>query len=326
MPAPGPRGMLPAQALKDDLSFSTARSDGYGGVLNAKQQDRFIQYIQEAGVLPNIFEMKRLEQAEGLLEMAGFTGQISLPRTEYETIDETDRAKLTRSKAAFNCKDFGAEVWISKKFLRNNIMKQRLRQYSMEELARKIAPELDAYLLNSATGHSDSNYQSFDGILEQCTVEVVNNSGSSQTINDTPFENLRIQLMTADSGRSYWDETNPNNMIYLMNPADRSAYRKSLHSKTAERGYELREKDITKLMYEGAEIRGLHCMPAGTMLCTRRDNYVIAMEEEPRYDWDEMKRYDAWALLAFYSIDVKIKFANGAAKCTDLDTPTVSTG
>jgi len=111
-----------------------------------------------------------------------------------------------------------------------------------------------------------------------------------------------------------------------MAEADEAAYKKTLENSTTTLGYTYREKDgRDQLYYDGIPIISSQAMPAGSMVLTAKSNVVIALEEEIRYVWYDMPKRWASALLLWVSMDIQVQWVNGIVKCTDLNTPTITT-
>lgn len=294
MPAPRQRDI----ARKDGITMTDLQTP-YGGELNPKQFDSFIQLIQAEPTLPGDCRVEILDQASAKLEFAGFSGRISYPVDEYGELSDEQKAKLTTNKVSFACKTFAAAVPISDSVRRNNLMRDQLGGYVMTEMARQVSMDMEDYAVNSDPDSVDLYYTALDGLIVQATSHVIDNTADPQNVDDELFYTMRLALPS-----KYWRDM--PNMRFYCNPKTEAAYAYILRERPSSAGDIIREGNPRdRLTFLGVPLRVVPSMPENTVILTHRNNIVFGIEESVTYETERVPGQRASIFHLHYSFDCK---------------------
>lgn len=315
MGAPNQRSV----AQKGDLAYTDLTTVN-GGLIDDMRLDAFIQLMMNEPTLLQECRIERINQAKMDLDFAGFGSRISYPVSEHTALTSDQRAELSFSRVTLDCKDFAAAVYLTDKTIRNNLMKDRLEDYVMEEMGRQVAYDIEeAVILSDADGVT-AGLTAFDGIIEQCTSHVIDNTSNPQEVTDKPLYNAKIALPS-----KYW--RNLNDMRIYMSPKGVTRYGHYIaQNRQTTDGDKARLDDPSILYtYQGIPIRGLAPMPDNYFMLTNRNNIVVGFEEDVTYEFERDGEYRRTKFILHYSIDVKFAVEDAVVLYKGFDVGSIAT-
>ncbi len=287
-----------ALARKDDLVFADIQMP-HGGALDDKQLQSFIKMVQEEPCLLGDVRVELMGQAREKLEFMGFTGRISYPVLENETLTEEQRIKPETPMVILDAKDYMSIIYLGDKVMRNNLMRDNLGLFIMQQMAKRAPYDMEEYAVHNNVNHVDPYFRAFDGLLAQPTSHVIDVTGDPQPVTDEVFYAGRLALPS-----KYWRDL--DNMRYYVSPKAEAAYAWSLRNRPSAAGDLLREGDPRdRCRFLGVPIRVLNTMPDHCYILTHRDNIVIGIEQTVTWETFREAEYRRTKFFLNYSFDAK---------------------
>ncbi len=301
-------------AAKGDLSYTDLTVIN-GGLIDNWRLDAFIELIRAQPTLLSDVRIERTAQAKMELDFAGFTGRISFPVSEHTALTEAQRSSLSFNKVTLDCQDFAAAVYLSDKTVRNNLMKDRLEDFVMEEMARQVAYDMEEAVMLSEIGSATPGLTAFDGLLKQCASHVLDNTAAPVEVTDDVFYAGKVALPS-----KYWRQM--NDLRFYVSPRTEARYGHYIatNRQTTDGDKARTEDPYTRYTYQGIPIRALAVMPDDSYLLTNRLNIVVALEEDVTYEFERDGERRRTKFILHYAIDAKFAVEDAVVLFKGLET------
>ncbi len=301
-------------AAKGDLSYTDLTVIN-GGLIDNRRLDAFIELIRAQPTLLSDVRIERTAQAKMDLDFAGFTGRISFPVSEHTALTEEQRSSLSFNKVTLDCQDFAAAVYLSDKTVRNNLMKDRLEDFVMEEMARQVAYDIEEAVMLSEVGSTTAGLTAFDGLLKQCASHVIDYTASPEEVTDEVFYEGKVALPS-----KYWRQM--SDLRFYVSPRTEARYGHYIatNRQTTDGDKARTEDPYTRYTYQGIPVRALAVMPDDSYLLTNRFNIVVALEEDVTYEFERDGERRRTKFILHYAIDAKFAVEDAVVLYKGLET------
>jgi HK97 family phage major capsid protein len=272
---------------KADLALADLSSNG--GLLDAEQNDRFIQNLTDTDTIMRLIRTVPMNSSSQKINKIGFGSNIMKPASQNSAastalhagrrLTEAHRSKPTTSQVVMNTSEVMAEVRFGYEVLEDNIEKGNLENTLLAMISNKMAEELEKLLIQGdagATGGVDPWLDLFDGLLELSTARIYDAGGApaSASVFNTAMKLLPTKY-----------RANKNAMRWMSSMDTESDYRLAV----ASRGTGLGDAVLTgnaPLPVLGVPMIGAAFMPNSKMLFTNPQNCIFGVQRNIRLETD----------------------------------------
>lgn len=142
---------------------TTEVGSGGGGLLNAEQTDRFIDYMFDATVLaqPGEAQRKRMRATTAEYDKVGVGRR--LVRGATEAVDTGENAGATFTKISLTTKKLRLDWELSSESLEDNIEGDDLEDHIARLMATQLGNDIEDLSINGDTASTDGTLKVFDG-------------------------------------------------------------------------------------------------------------------------------------------------------------------
>lgn len=160
---------------------TTEVAAGSGGILNADQSDKFIDYMFDATVLTKQVRNHRMRSNTADIDKVS-VGQ-RLIRAATEAVDDGVNAGATFAKISITTKKIRLDWELSTESLEDNIEGRNLEDHIARLMATQFGNDLEDLFINGDTASGDLTLKIFDGWAKYANsnARVVDNGGAALT-------------------------------------------------------------------------------------------------------------------------------------------------
>lgn len=163
-----------------DTSVVSAAS---GGLLNAEQADRFIDYMWDATVLGQ--QVRKIRMRADTVDIDKVGVGTKLLRVATEGVDDGVNAAATFTKVSLTTKKFRLDWELSTESLEDNIEGDDLEDHIARMMATQVGNDLEDLAINGDTALTgDDLYKGFDGYnkLAKAGSHLINSSAADEGV------------------------------------------------------------------------------------------------------------------------------------------------
>jgi len=143
----------------------TGSEDGNGGLLNAEQSSRFLDYMFDATVIGKVARTVRMKSDTTEIDRVGVGEKLMKLATEADNTGTN--AAVTFSKISLTTKKLRLDWELSTESLEDNIEGADLEDHIARMMATQAGNDIEDVILNGNTAlSSDALYKSFDGVVK----------------------------------------------------------------------------------------------------------------------------------------------------------------
>ena len=270
-------------AKKTDLALSDITSDG--GLLNPKQNDTFIDIVQDQPTLVSEVNLHRMNSPKEEINKIDINSMIIRAARQATTgngraLTEAERFKPVTSQIELNTIEIISEARIRYEVLEDNIERGRFEQTLLRHMGAAWSRDLEKIILLSDTAGSAAAGEEvldvFDGVLKLVTsktVDALNNEA------DPIVFKAAIDAM----GRKYM---NDRSSLRFYTPFDIA---NDIRLKRSNRATGLGDTNITgagDLPIFGVPLKDIAYMPQGTALLCNPKNIILGFQRNVRVETD----------------------------------------
>lgn len=184
---------------------------GSGGLLNAEQANRFIDYMWDATVLGSMVRTIRMKSATQDIDKVG-VGQ-RLMRVATEAVDDGVNADATFTKISLTTKKLRLDWELSTESLEDNIEDDALEDHIARLMATQAGNDLEDVAINGDTALTgDPLLKAFDGWNKRAKTgaHVVDAAGAgiSRSVFNTSLKNMPRKYMQRRAGLKFFAGSN----------------------------------------------------------------------------------------------------------------------
>lgn len=174
-----------SNTLLEKVIRTTEVGSGGGGLLNADQADRFIDYMFDATVLGKECRQIRMNANERDIDKIGVGQRIA--RLATEAVDTGVNAAVTFSKVTLTTKKIRLDWELSSESLEDNIEGDDLEDHIARLMATQFGNDLEDLAINGDTASSDPLIKAFNGWYKLALGGAHIVDGQGQTLNRAQF-------------------------------------------------------------------------------------------------------------------------------------------
>lgn len=157
--------------LLEKVTRTTEVAAGGGGLLNAEQSNRFIDYMWESTVLGSQVRTIRMRANEVDIDKIG-VGERLL-RGATEAVDTGENAGVTFSKISLTTKKLRLDWELSTESLEDNLEGEALEDHIARLMATQAGNDLEDLAINGDTASADPLLKVFDGWRKRALADAV---------------------------------------------------------------------------------------------------------------------------------------------------------
>ena len=238
------------ELLQKVLDTTTVGAGG-GGLMNAEQSNRFIDYIWDATVLAN--EGRKLRLRSEVADIDKVSVGQRLARKATEAVDDGVNAAATFTKVTVTTTKIRLDWELSSESLEDNIEEGNLEDHIARLMATQFGNDLEDVGISGDTGSGDALLKSFDGFrkLGLATAHVVDAGGAGLT---RAIFNTALKTMP----RNYMQRR--NQLVFYTGSTLQQNY---LYSLTNSSSTGIIPEDIVAGLLNGSQVA--RSGPAGTL-------------------------------------------------------------
>lgn len=152
-----------SESILEKVIRTTEVGSGGGGLLNAEQTDRFIDYMWDATVLmqPGEAFKKRMRSTEAEIDKVAVGRRIT--RAATEAVDTGENAGANFTKISITTKKLRLDWELSTESLEDNIEGADLEDHLARLMATQLGNDVEDLAINGDTASSDPTLKIFDG-------------------------------------------------------------------------------------------------------------------------------------------------------------------
>jgi hypothetical protein len=163
-------------------------AEGAGGILNAEQSDRFIDYMWDESTLMKEVRMVRMTADTVDIDKTGVGRRLA--RKATEGVDTGENAKVNFSKISITTTKIRLDWELSTEALEDNIEGMGLADHVAYLMATQFGNDLEDLAINGDTASPNELLKSFDGFRKISK----NGAGTSWVAAPTPANGLELQV------------------------------------------------------------------------------------------------------------------------------------
>lgn len=173
-----------SESILEKVIRTTEVGSGGGGLLNAEQTDRFIDYMFDATVLAQPGEAQRKRMRATVAEYDKVGVGRRLVRGATEAVDTGENAGATFTKISITTKKLRLDWELSSESLEDNIEGDDLEDHIARLMATQMGNDIEDLAINGDTASSDGTLKNFDGWykLALAGAHVIEGGGASLTL------------------------------------------------------------------------------------------------------------------------------------------------
>lgn len=181
---------------------TTEVGNGGGGLLNAEQSNRFLDYIWDATVLGK--QVRKIRMNADTIDIDKVAIGSRIVRGATEAVDTGENAQATFTKISLTTKKLRLDWELSTESLEDNIEGENLDDHLARLMATQFGNDLEDLAINGNTNSSDPLLSQYNGYSE-----LLRGSGSHVIdANDGVFDRGVINAAIAALPRKYRQQTN----------------------------------------------------------------------------------------------------------------------
>lgn len=150
-----------SQELLQKVVDTVLVGSGNGGLLNAEQSDRFIDYMWDETYLSQ--EARQVRMTADTRDIDKIAVATRLAREATEGVDDGTNSKPTFSKVTVTTKKLRLDFEITTESLEDNIAQGDLEDHVARLMAAQFGNDLEDLAINGSTALSDPLLKTFDG-------------------------------------------------------------------------------------------------------------------------------------------------------------------
>lgn len=299
MPRPGQQTIV----QKTDIAVSSLVTNG--GYLNTEQSNTFIRKLQEQPTILGMVRRVIMNSPKRDVDKIGFGSRILKAAPASGTpLLATDRSSPTTEKITLTTKEMIAEVNIPYDVLEDNIERGGLESTIMDMIIERVAVDLEELLILGDTTSSDTFLAQLNGLIAQCSTNIVNAAGLATTT----FSKLLLKNMVNAMAPKYL--RNRPALRFFSSVKNENEYRDTLAD---------RETGLGDTMIEGFRpvyAYGIPVVPAALMsetysILTHPQNIIWGIQRDISVETDKDIR--ARSLIVVVTLRIDMKYEEEAA-------------
>lgn len=153
--------MVSNRELLEKVIATSAIGAGAGGIMNAKQSNKFIDYVVEQSVL--VADARLVRMVENTQDIDKVSIGTRILRKATEGVDDGVNADATFSKISLTTTKLRLDWELTTEGLEDNIERSSLEDHVASMMARQTSNDLEDLLINGDTTSTDPLLKSFDG-------------------------------------------------------------------------------------------------------------------------------------------------------------------
>jgi hypothetical protein len=165
---------------------TTNVGSGGGGILNAEQSDRFIDYMWDESTLMKEVRMVRMVSDTVEIDKTGVGRRLA--RKATEGVDTGENAAVTFTKISITTTKIRLDWELTTEALEDNIEGMGLADHVAYLMATQFGNDLEDLAINGDTTSADGLLKSFDGFRKISK----NGAGSTWVAAETPTDGLTL--------------------------------------------------------------------------------------------------------------------------------------
>lgn len=288
---------------KADLAVADLQANG--GYLNPEQADRFIDLvIDEPTILKEVRTVK-MNAPQRKIEKIGFDSRIlHVAPASGTALDAAKRSKPVTDKVELNTTEYIAEVHIPYDVLEDNIERGNLEDTIMRHMAKRVAIDLEEFLLLSDTASADPDLAVKDGLLKQATSHVVDAAGAliSKEIFKAGVKAMPSKYLRVRTDFRFW-----------TSPDQETEYRDQLADRETSLG-DMSLEGYRPVFAYGVPVVPAALMPSNTVLFTHPKNIIFGVQRQISVETDKDIRSRVYIIVLTLRIDFKYETEDAVVK------------
>lgn len=176
-----------SQELLQKVVDTVLVSAGGGGLLNAEQADRFIDYLWDETYLSS--EVRQIRMTADTRDIDKISVPTRIAREATEGVDDGSNTKPTFSKVTVTTKKLRLDYELTTESLEDNIAQGDLEDHVARLMATQFGNDLEDLAINGSTGLSDPLLKTFDGYYK-----LVTDGAAHKVAADTPSAGLTKEV------------------------------------------------------------------------------------------------------------------------------------
>jgi hypothetical protein len=173
-----------SESVLEKVIRTTEVGAGGGGLLNAEQSDRFIDYMFDSTVLTRECRRHVMRADTADIDKVGVGKR--LVRVATEAVDTGENAAATFTKVSLTTKKLRLDWELSSESLEDNIEGAELEDHIARLMANAFGNDVEDIAINGDTASSDLTLKAFDGWYKKALAgaHVVDLGGAGLTLGD----------------------------------------------------------------------------------------------------------------------------------------------
>jgi hypothetical protein len=267
------------------------------GMMQPEQAGRFLRLVMDEPTILNKARVVAMKRPKMEISKVGFTsrllrpanqGVISGPRAGDEgprALLRSQRAMPTLERLTLETVEYIAELDLPYEVLEDNIEGgaidgTQFQQTLLEEMAKRIALDLEELLILGDTASGDTYLATQDGILKQTVSNIVNHAG--QVVNPNLFGNM-VKALPNKYHRLL------NRMQYFVAKTKEIDYRMQVANRQTQLGDALLTGQ-SPVAVLGVPMTSASVMPASSAILTDPRNIIWGVQRDIRMEFDRDTR------------------------------------
>jgi len=189
--------MVSNRELLEKVVSTTAIGAGNGGIMNAKQANRFLDYVVNQSVL--IADARMVRMVENTQDIDKVSIGTRILRKATEGVDDGVNADATFTKISLTTTKLRLDWELTTEGLEDNIERNSLEDHVASMMATQTSNDLEDLLINGDTTSTDPLLKSFDGWRKYARTNgrVVDAAGAnlSRAVFDRALRNLPTKYL-----------------------------------------------------------------------------------------------------------------------------------
>jgi len=162
-----------------------ASEAGNGGLLNAEQSARFLDYMFDATVIGKVARTVRMRSDTSEIDRMSVGEKLLALATEGDATGAN--SPVTFSKISLTTKKLRLNWEISSESLEDNIEGPDLEDHIARLIATQAGNDVEDVVLNGDTASTDNLYKSFDGVVKKAKASGIVVAGAGATVSRELF-------------------------------------------------------------------------------------------------------------------------------------------
>lgn len=285
---------------RDELLQKIATSSfGAGGILNAAQSDKFVNYVFDQSVLKGSVRMIKMNEPIQEIDKIGVGNRVAKPKVEATAPSAGQFVGITTGKIVLTTSAIIVPWKISFETLEDNIERDGFEDTMLQMISAQLSNDLEELGISGDTASGDAYLALQNGWLKlMATGGHDVTLAASTSLNKTVFSKLK-RAMPSKYMRRYSD------FRFFVNPNDEQDYRDSLAARDTNYGDATLQGDSPITVY-GIKVVPVPLMPQGTVILTHLNNLIMAMRQSGiRLEKDK----DIYSGENLYAIHCRVAYA-----------------